>query len=165
MKKIIFLFVFILNSSLFSQNISLDGLRREYQQVNKDSASCAKLYKKIIKSNSADLVTIAYRGAITASMANYPKNKMDKLKIFNSGKKLIEQSIAADSSNIETRFLRFTIQSYCPKALGYSKQITSDKNFILKNYSAVSNIAVKKMIQSFFLQSKVLTEIEKQKFE
>lgn len=163
MKKIVFIFFLLLSAASFSQVITPDALRREYAQVKTDSASCAKLYKKIVKSNNADVITTAYRGAITAAIANYSNDKNEKLKLFNTGKKLLEQSIATDSSNIEMRFLRYTVQTSAPKALGYNKQLKSDKNFILKNYSSISNIAVKNMIKSFLLQYTTLTEIEKQK--
>lgn len=163
MKKLLFLLFFITSTCTFSQTISLDALRREYHQVYKDSAACAKLYKKITNSTGNDIITIAYRGAITAAMANHVKDKKEKLKLFNTGKKMLEQSIISDSSNIETRFLRFTVQINCPKALGYSKQIDSDKKFILKNYSSTSNVAVKKMIYISLTQTNFFTEAEKQK--
>ena len=165
MKKLVVILFFIINLNAFSQSITVDGLRRSYQHVNTDSATCAKLYKKVYKSTDADNIAIAYRGAVIASMANFSTDKKEKLNLFNSGKKLLEQSITADSSNIETRFLRFTIQSNCPKALNYNKQIKSDKAFILKNYSAITNIAVKRMIASFAQQSSALTESEKEKLK
>jgi hypothetical protein len=163
MKKYLFILFFLYSGIAFSQGISLDALRREYPQVNTDSASCAKLYKKMIRSNNADAISTAYRGAITAAMANQVTNKQEKIKLFSIGKKLLEQSIALDSNNIETRFLRFTIQTNCPKALGYNKQISADKQFILKNYNGITSMALKKMITGFLLQSKLLTAIEKQK--
>jgi len=166
MKKIIFLLFFYATSfSSFSQGVTLDGLRREYNQVKKDSASCAKLYKKIIKSSNADVSMTAYRGAIIAAMADYPKDKKEKIKLFNTGKKLLEQSVAADTANVEMRFLRYTVQVSSPKALGYNKQLLSDKNYILKNYSSITNIAVKNMISTFLLQYAPLTETEKQKLK
>jgi hypothetical protein len=165
MKKIIFAFVFFCFHILaMAQNSTIDELRKEYHKINTDSISCANLYQKIIKDNQNDNLTIAYKGAITASMANFAKNKKEKLNLFTTGKRLLEQSIAADSSNIETRFLRYTIQTSCPKILGYNKQIQPDKNFILKNYSN-ANVAVKKMISSFAMQTKYFTEAEKEKLK
>lgn len=165
MKKLIVFLFLIVNVNAFSQTITADALRRVYQQVNTDSASCAKLYKKITTSTDSDNIIVAYRGAITASMANFSTDKKEKLNLFNSGKKLLEQSITTDSSNIETRFLRFTIQSNSPKALNYNKQIKTDKAFILKNYSAITNLAIKRMITSFAQQSSAFTETEKQKLK
>ena len=121
-----------------------------------------KIYKKATKSTANDVLSNAYKGAITAAMANHSKDKKEKLGLFNSGKKILEQSIFTDTSNIETRFLRFTIQTNCPKVLGYKKQINSDKAFILKNYSSVTNMAVKRMISSFSQQCSSLSETEKQ---
>ena len=165
MKNIFFLLFFISGYSIFSQTITVDALRREYEHAFKDSAVCSKLYKKLIKSSNTDNITIAYRGAITTAMANHAKDKKDKLTFFNSGKKLLEQAIAVDNINIEIRFLRFTVQTNAPKALNYNKHIESDKEFILKNYPTVTNIAIKRMITSFAQQSSSLTETEKQKLK
>ena len=165
MKKLLFLLFFMASCNTFSQVITIDALRREYEQAFKDSATCSKIYKKIIKSSNADNITLAYRGAITTAMANHSKDKKDKLTLFNAGKKLLEQSIAADNINIETRFLRFTVQTKAPKALGYNKQIESDKEFIIKNYYSITNLAVKRMISSFAQQSTALSETEKQKLK
>lgn len=165
MKKLIVFLFLITSMNAFSQTITADALRRAYQQVNTDSATCSKLYKKITTSTDSDNIIVAYRGAITASMSNFSTDKREKLNLFNSGKKLLEQSIAKDSSNIETRFLRFTIQSNCPKALNYNKQIKTDKAFILKNYSALTNLAIKRMITSFAQQSSAFTESEKLKLK
>ncbi len=148
-----------------AQTISVDALRREYQLVNSDSATCAKLYSRINKTSNSDVITNAYRGAISISMANHSKEKKEKLKLFNTGKKMLEESIAADSSNIELRFIRFTIQTNCPKVLRYNKEIASDKSFILKNYSSLLNVAIKKMIVSFFNQSNSVTDAERQKLK
>ncbi len=165
MKKVVFILFLFVSFTSFSQVMTPDGLRREYRQVKTDSVSCAKLYKKIVKSNNADALTTAYRGAITAAMANYSKDKKEKIILFNTGKKILEQSIATDSSNIEIRFLRYTVQTSCPKALGYNKQLKSDKDFILKNYSSITSIAIKNMIKIFLLQYTTLTETEKQKLK
>lgn len=165
MQKLIILIFFFININAFTQVITVDALRRSYQQVETDSTTCSKLYKRISNSTDSDNIIIAYKGAITASMANFSTDKKEKLNLFNSGKKLLEQSIAKDSSNIETRFLRFTIQSKAPKALGYNKNLKSDKAFILKNYAGLNNLALKRMITSFAQQSNVLTETEKQKLK
>ncbi|HEY0030317.1 MAG TPA: hypothetical protein VGC65_06125 [Bacteroidia bacterium] len=166
MKRIILLILFAFGShAQFAQSISVDALRREYYKVNADSAACAKLYNKISKAANSDNTSLAYKGAITAAMANHAKEKQEKLKLFNSGKKLLEQSIVSDSSNIELRFLRFTIQTNCPKALGYNKQIGADKKFILANFSAVTNTAIRNMMLAFVAQSTYLTDAEKQKLK
>lgn len=162
MKKIVFIFsLFLLALSSNAQNLTIDALRKEYYKVSTDSVSCAKLYAKVQKDQSTDNLILGYKGAITAAMANHVKNKSEKLKLFNEGKKQIEASIIEDTKNAELRFLRFTIQSNCPKALGYSDQISKDKTIILGNIDAIQNTALRKKMKGFLLESKNLTAEEK----
>jgi len=162
MKKII-LFLFIFTSTFLLAQPSLETLRNDYYKLNTDSAACAKLYKKVSAFGVEDNVFNGYKGAITASMANHVTAKAEKLKLFNSGKKLLEQSIKTDSSNVELRFLRLTIQTNCPKALGYYKQISSDKIYIVDHFNSVKSITIKKRMSEYLLASKLLTEEEKKK--
>jgi hypothetical protein len=162
MKRILILFSFLtLNFISFSQSNEVDKWRRDHYLARQDSSSCAKLYQKITKENSTYNTIICYRGAITATMADYSKNKLEKLNLFKEGKKLIEQSIAKDTNNAELRFLRFTIQTNCPKILGYNKQIDADKMIILKNISAIKNQELKKSMNDFLLHSPYLSPAEK----
>lgn len=148
-----------------AQNINLDALRREYAKANSDSSLCARLYQKITKDNSTDNTIICYKGAVTATMANHTKSKQEKLKLFNTGKKLMEESISKDSNNVELHFIRLTIQTNCPKILGYNKQIERDKNIILSNFSAVNNQVLRSKMSEFLLHSSALSESEKQKIK
>ncbi len=164
MKNIIILLSLLFANLLsFSKNKGIDELQKAYSKVKSDSATCAKLYEKVTKENSTDNTVICYKGAITAAMANFAKSKSEKLKLFKEGKNLMEQAIAKDSTNIELIFLRFTIQSSCPKILGYNKQIESDKTLILTNFNSITSAALKNGISSFLIHSPFLTEAEKQK--
>ena len=152
-------------SSLTSQTVSLDAIRKDYEKVRTDSSSCAKLYKRINQGTITDNLLTGYKGAITASMANYSKNKQEKINLFKEGKQLLEKAIVKDSNNVELRFLRMTIQTNCPKALGYNKQITTDKNYILANFDTIKNVNTKNSIKAFLLASTYLTDAEKKKLK
>lgn len=165
MKRLFFLLSFSFLQVILAQNISIETLRKNYFKVQIDSSTCAKLYESISKTNSTDNIILGYKGAITASMANYKENKLEKLNLFNTGKNLIEQSIANDKENIELKFLRLTIQSSCPKMLGYNKQISADKNFVLENFSTIKNSTLKNEISSYLLLSDYVNENEKQKIK
>ncbi len=162
MYKALFLWCFLfLNLYCISQTMNTDILRQEYINVKTDSASCARLYTKITKENSSNNIIICYKGAITASMADYSKNKTEKLKLFSEGKKLVEQCIAKDTSNVELRFLRFTVQTSCPKILGYNKQIEKDKKYILSVYKSITISRLRTMIFDYLYHSSYLTKTEK----
>ena len=165
MKRVLlFLFCFIIVTQFtYGQSMNIDVLRKEYFKVKSDSVSCSKLYQKIIKDKSTDNTILCYKGAISAAMADYIKNKQEKIKLFTTGKKLIEESISKDTNNIEFRFLRFTIQTNCPKALGYNKQIASDKKKIVDNYSTNKNSVLQHTMFDYLYHSSYLTEEDKNK--
>jgi len=163
MRKLL-LFLFILASaSLDAQTISADQLRKSYYKLNTDSSACAELYAKISKTTSADNLINGYKGAISASMANHVTSKQEKIKLFTNGKKMLEQAIAADSANTELRFLRFTIQTNCPKALGYYRNIDADKRYILSHLDSLKNASLKNKISEYMLSSSTLSAEEKKK--
>jgi hypothetical protein len=166
MKKQFCIFIFLV-AGLFSsaQQVSLETLRKEYHNLNTDSSACAKLYSKISAANPSDNLITGYKGAITAAMANFAKAKSEKIKLFNSGKKLLEQAITTDSLNAELRFLRFTIQANAPKALGYHGKLENDKNYIIAHFDQIKNPTVKGRISEYFLSSDKLTEEEKKKLK
>ena len=161
--KFFFLFIFI---SIFANaQYSLETLRKGYYNVNTDSAACKKLFDIVKTGTPEDNLRKGYKGAITAAWANFAKRKEDKIKLFNAGKKLMEESIAADSSNIELRFLRFTIQTNCPKALGYNKKINADKKFIVSHFDSVKSSDFKTKMSEYLLNCNLLTAEEKKKIK
>ncbi|MCW3101671.1 MAG: hypothetical protein JWO09_111 [Bacteroidetes bacterium] len=163
MRKLLFFLFILASASLQAQNISTEQLRKAYYKLNTDSATCAELYAKVSKTNSPDNLITGYKGAITASMASHVKSKQEKIKLFTNGKKLLEQAIAADSANVELRFLRFTIQTNCPKALGYYRQADTDKRYILSHLDSLKNTSLKNKISEYMLASATLSAEEKKK--
>lgn len=103
-----------------------------------------------------------YKATDTMMMANYTLIPFSKLTYFNKGKSLLEKSISRESSNVEARFLRFTVQSASPAFLGYNKSIQIDKDFLLKNLSSLNDLQLKHIIISFLKTSKNLSDKEKQ---
>ena|SRR6218665_282926 len=163
MKQLLLFLFLAVTASANAQNVSIESLRKAYYKLDTDSAACAALHKKLSKTITSDNTIIGYKGAVSACMANHAKARQQKIMLFNDGKKLLEQAIAADTANAELRFLRFTIQASCPKALGYNKQIETDKNFILKNGTALKDATLKKSIGDYMAASAYLTEAEKAK--
>lgn len=160
-KNIITLLFTLASFSIFAQTISIESLRKEYGNVRLDSSSCAALYSKIKNNTTSELAFTSYKGAIMASMASYTKNKQEKINLFNQGKKMLEDAISKDTANVESRFLRLTIQTNCPKVLGYHKHIEQDKAFVLDNYNTIKDKTLKQMIAAFLMDSKFVTEKEK----
>ena len=163
MKKYLLLLLIIISCEItFSQSVTIESVRKAYYKLNTDSISCKKAFDKIQESRPTNNLIIGYKGAIYAAMANHVKSKQEKIKLFSEGKKLLEQSIKTDSINTELRFLRFTIQTNCPKTLGYSKQIEADKNFIISNFSSLKASDYKAKMAEYLINSSYLNASEKQ---
>jgi len=148
-----------------AQTISVETLRSQYYKLDTDSAACAKLYAKLQKAGSDNNLINGYKGAVTAAMANHAKSREEKIKLFTAGKKLIEQSVKTDSANVELRFLRFTIQTNCPKALGYYKQLTPDKKYIIAHLQTLKNPALQSKISDYLLAGNHLDAEEKKQLK
>lgn len=88
----------------------------------------------------------------------------EKLKYFNEGKELLELTIAHDRFNLELRFLRFCVQTNLPFYLGYSGNIGSDKEFIIKNWCSLKDADLKKRIKAGMINSSHCNIFEKGKF-
>ena len=71
---------------------------------------------------------------------------MLKFKYFNKGKALLESSINNNSSSIELRFLRYSIQVNLPRILLYYQDIEKDLNFVQQNLKSLKDEKLKKYI-------------------
>jgi hypothetical protein len=165
MKIIIFslsLYLSVLTS--FAQVMTVEEARKIYSETMNDKAACEAAYKKFVQITSFDNVLLkGYKGAVTVAMSKHVKIIKEKITYFNDGKKLIENAITEDDKNVELKFIRFTIQSNCPPALKYNKNIQSDKKYIIENLTGVKNASVRSRIKEYLLQSKDVSEVEKQK--
>jgi hypothetical protein len=166
MKKALFILaILLLQASAFAQQASIDDFRIEYRTANKDSSSCAALYKKASKITSSDNLVNGYKGAITMMYAGFIKDKAEKLKLVKAGRDILEAAIAKDKENPELILLRFSIQSNAPKILGYNKELESDKKLLLQKYGSIENKEIKTSIRSLLMQSKLVTAAEKEKLK
>jgi hypothetical protein len=159
MKKLIVCFLFI-STGLFATEVKISDARMLFQKSAADETACKKLMS-LVNTNGDGTIT-AYRACATMMMANHCFNPFIKLSYFNKGKAILEKCIAFESSNIETRFLRFTIQSSSPNFLGYNRSIQEDKIFLINNISGLPDPELKQMIISFLKSSQYLSENEKQ---
>ena len=77
----------------------------------------------------------AYQGALLMKISGVQKNANKKLKIFKSGKILLETSIEETPENVEWRFLRLMIQENAPAIVKYRGKLEEDKDMIINNFS------------------------------
>jgi hypothetical protein len=110
-------------------------------------------------------VYLGYKGAATIMQAKYQVNPFSKLESLKKGKEILQTAIIKDTTQLETRYLRFTIQTNLPSFLNYSADINNDKLFLLSNYRSIQDEELKKMVFQYLSTSKFCTEEELKKIK
>jgi hypothetical protein len=76
----------------------------------------------------------AFEGCLLMKRSGLIAGANKKLSMFKAGRRKLENSIAADSLNVEFRFLRLIIQEHAPGIVGYRNQLNQDHVFIIKYF-------------------------------
>lgn len=144
--------------ALFSE-ITLEQARKTYEQAVVNLQVADAFLQST--SNTQHAVLLGYRGAVTMSKAKHYNNPFKKLETFTAGKNILENAINTNSNNLELRYLRFSVQTYCPAFLGYNN-MDADKLFLLTNLPNYNDTYFKNKIIAFMLQSKLVNVKEKE---
>lgn len=100
-------------------------------------------------------VKAGYEGALLMKKASLVSKPKDKLRFFKAGRIKLETALLADPDNTDLHFLRLVIQEKAPKIVRYRTDIEKDKNMVLKNFSSLSPV-VQRAIVDYSKTSKVL---------
>jgi hypothetical protein len=161
MFKELFIFCALLFSIIGSTQ-ELKEIRTLYPKAVESTEIATKLEGELTNVNSSSKpVLLAYKGAVLTLKAKFAKSKKDKKEFFKEGVFLIESAVKAESSNIEIRYLRLSVQENSPRFLGYHKNIEEDKQFFLKNYASISSAELKQIVKDFVMTSENFDESEK----
>ncbi len=116
-----------------AQEISLDSLRKDYYEVIHDASLTDTFFTKVYGTSDSSAIIEAYRGAAWALRAKIAWNPMVKLSYLKKSQKTLEVSVGKDSSNLEIRFIRYSIQFHLPRYLGMSNEMEEDFSLIKSN--------------------------------
>ncbi|MDX2174592.1 MAG: hypothetical protein SFY56_15920 [Bacteroidota bacterium] len=123
---------------LFYVPNDLKKLRKEFVLLENSEKAIYEIKKIATSTSEVSLpVKSAYVAVAEMTSAKYKLNPISRLSAFNSGKKLLESAIKADSLNPEIIFIRYTIQTQVPSFLGYSKNISRDQEFLISRLNSI----------------------------
>ena len=146
----------------FHSNQDFTEIRKTFQNASSSLIAAKKFNSKFFDvTNDNNKTLVAYKGASIIIISKFESKISDKLKGVKQGIKLIEFAIGIESSNIEIRLIRLSIQENLPKIAKYNKNKSEDKTFLLSHYNEQPN-SLKEYVKSFILQSKSFSEQEKQ---
>jgi hypothetical protein len=97
----------------------------------------------------------AFIGVLKMREAEFAKGLKNKLDLFKSGGKQLEDQISKYATNAEYRFLRLIIQENAPSILNYNNNITEDAKLIKASYSKLP-LETKAAILDYCKKSKAL---------
>jgi hypothetical protein len=97
----------------------------------------------------------AFEGALLMKKSGLVSDPKDKLSLFKSGRAVLEQAIAEDSTNTEFRFLRLLVQERAPKLVHYNSEIKKDASYLRENYKNLLPV-VQKAVFNYSKTSKEL---------
>ncbi|MGN6195634.1 MAG: hypothetical protein ACTHOB_11905 [Ginsengibacter sp.] len=164
MKKLLLTGLLFYCTFSFATVPSLKTVRMLYHKAATEEKSCNMLLQLLSAGNvNGNPLLIGYKGSATMLMAKYTINPISKYSYFKKGKRMIENAIDSDATNVELRFLRFAVQTQIPSFLGYYRSVDSDKKFLLESFPLLKDDDLKNMIRSYFENCNCLTVGEKQK--
>jgi hypothetical protein len=97
----------------------------------------------------SDAIQQGYKGMSLLLVAKHSWNPITKNNNFRQGLNWLESAIAKDTSSIELRFLRYSVQCNAPLFLNYSDKIVKDKKYIMKNYKKLDDRDLKNRISNY----------------
>lgn len=149
---------------LLSTGPNLEKIRSEYALVGLDQEHVKNIWK--LCSRETGSIFEAYNAGAEMASAQFLNNPIQKLSVFHSGKKKLENILTApeNAKSPEIRFIRYSVQLKCPAILGYNKNLKEDKAFLIKAMPNLKNSepTLWKYILGFLLLHDSLTSAEKQ---
>lgn len=132
-KLLIILSMLFMNAVSQSEELDLTEIREGYFHSSFGKDKIAGFNEQLLKIEKRTAIVVAYDAATKAILTRTTWNWFKKLEYLDESRMLFEQAVKMDSTDVEIRFLRFTVEDRIPFYLGYSDHMEFDKSVILKN--------------------------------
>jgi hypothetical protein len=132
-------------SSSIKADYPISQVRKLYGAGVADAGAAKELMK--IVSGSELPIYLAYKGGAEALMAKHANNPYAKLEYLSRSMQTLTKAIAADPDNPEIRFIRFSVQYYAPRFLGFSRNLDEDAAMMIKRFEDLAAITDRKTLQ------------------
>jgi hypothetical protein len=143
---------------------NLNTIRKLLITALNSSKTTDSLYTNLGNIKNRSSLINGYMGTLQALKAKHTWNPYFKIKYLNDAEKTFKSAITGDPSNIEIRFMRFSVEHNVPGFLGYTKNLVADRTEIIKQidrkHYASADAALVKTIITFLIDSKRCTPAE-----
>lgn len=142
MRSILFTLWCYLAFQTVGQEYDLTAVRQAFHQAVLHDEESDSFHEYVGKIANADPTILAYQAVSKAMLARVLWNPFAKYSHVMKYRALMADAIKTDSSNIEIRFLRLSIEYNLPSFLSESQYINEDLKIILENLSSVKKMRV-----------------------
>ena len=140
----------------------VETIRIQYPNASASAQNSTQLAESLASISKSDEPTlVAYKGASLAIESKFISNFSTKTTKLKTGVDLIEYAVLNDSSNIEIRFIRLSIQENLPAIVNYNRNKKEDKIFIVNNLNS-QQLPLREYLKNFIKNSKSLSAKEVQ---
>jgi hypothetical protein len=146
------------------QEANLHAIRKLLVSAVSSSKITDSLYESLTAIKHPSGLINGYIGTLEALKAKHAWNPYNKIKYLRNAEKIFQEAVAHDPQNIEIRFMRFSVEHNVPGFLGYNKNLTADRQEIIKQldkkHYSFADVRLVKTIINFLLDSKTCTPAE-----
>ncbi len=145
----------------FTTASDLSSIRSAYLKGSTDESSAESLMS--LTNGKTDAIYKAYNGVAWGFKAKHSYNPVNKLDYVNKCIKLLNEAASAKSTDVEIRFLRFSVEENLPSIVSFTSHITDDKNYIISNLTSTHEFY--STIKGYMLKSKNVSAAERAKLK
>ena len=149
--------VMVFNST---PNPNYTNIRSLYEQSLSDPTKISQFEAETQLTGSNNTTTLmAFHATALALKARESTWVSTKLSLAKKAHSLLNQSVSANSSNCEIRFLRLSFEYNTPAFLGMKSHIANDKLYLMNHLKSTEPLFA--IMVAFFRDCKDLTEVER----
>lgn len=158
---LVILVISVMLSLAFTKATPLESARGLFPKLDQGKNYVDSLIN-ISSKHTSNPVMLAYHGAAQTARASYLYNPYSQYTTAKKGLETMNKSVSKASSNLEVRFVRYSVELNIPAIMPFTDHTKEDKKFILTNLD--KNHDFYPAIKTFMLKFGNLTDTEKKKF-
>jgi hypothetical protein len=148
-----FLFFYLaLAPSTHSQELEINEIRNRFFDITVNSESAPALFQDLQKSSTPNKpILIAYLGATQAILTRHKWDPFSKIQLLRASLENLNHAVLLEPQNIEIRFLRYCVETHVPGIPGLSRNLKSDKLFLVNNCKLFDSRAMGEQMRKYIL--------------
>ncbi|UIR56684.1 hypothetical protein LZQ00_02445 [Sphingobacterium sp. SRCM116780] len=155
----ILMFFLMISSQVTAQELNLLKIRKEYSLAVKDEEICENNLN-LLRAQAKTSTEKGYLAVYEMVHGKHSVNPFRKMSQFKKGKNLLQSLIKQDPSNVELRFIRWSVQAHAPSILDYHDDISHDKQFMIAHLHELQNTEVIDIIYKYIKGANSFSEKE-----